>query len=86
MNYRVTILNISAASFLTGILIYTIWNYKILSAEEGWGIVAMVGLTGIGIIAGLTDLILQQFIKNRTLINVIGFVIVIGLAIAIISG
>jgi hypothetical protein len=86
MNYRVTILNISAAVFLAGILIYTIWNYKILSAEEGWGIVAMVGLTGIGIMAGLTDLILQQFVKNRTLMNVIGLIIVIGLAIAILIG
>ena len=85
MIYRPTILNISIAIFLTGILIYTIWNYKTLSAEEGWGIVAMFGLAGIGVVAGLADLILQRLVKSRKAINIVGLIIVVGLAIAILS-
>ena len=82
MTYRSTILNISTAIFLTGILIYTIWNYKTLSAGEGWGIVAMYGLAGIGVIAGLTDLNLQKLIKSRTLLNTVGLIIVVAPTIA----
>jgi hypothetical protein len=83
MNYRPTILNISTAIFLTGILIYTIWNYKTLSAGEGWGIVAMFGLAGIGVVAGIVDLLLQRLVKNRKVINIVGLIIVVGLAISI---
>jgi hypothetical protein len=86
MNYRPTILNISAVTFLSGIIIYTIWNYKTLAEREGWGIVAMFGLAGIALVASLTDLILQKFIKNPTIINIIGLLMVIGLTIALLSG
>lgn len=85
MTYRPTILNISTAIFLTGILTYTIWNYRTLSAGEGWGVVAMFGLAGIGVIAGIADLILQRLVKNRKAINIVGLLIVVGLAIAILS-
>ena len=85
MTYKPTILNISTAIFLTGILVYTIWNYKTLSAGEGWGVIAMVGLAEIGILAGLTDLILQRFLKNRITINIIGLIITAGLTIAILA-
>lgn len=85
MTYRPTILNISTAIFLTGILVYTIWNYKTLSAGEGWGIVSMFGLAGIGVVAGIADLILQRLVKNRKAINIVGLLIVVGLAIAILS-
>jgi hypothetical protein len=61
MKYRPTILNICVGFFLIGILIYTILNFQELSACEGWGIVAMVGLTVIGLIAGFVDYILQLF-------------------------
>ena len=85
MTYRPTILNVSTAIFLTGILTYTIWNYKILSASGGWGIVAMSGLAGVGVVAGIADFILQLFIKNRKAVNIVGLLIVVGLAIAILS-
>lgn len=85
MEIKPTVLNISTAGFLIGILIYSIGNYKTLSAGEGWGMVAMFGLAGIGVIAGLADLILQRFVKNRTLLNVIGLAIVVGLAITILA-
>lgn len=86
MTYRPTILNIAIATFLIGILAYTIFNYKVLSAGEGWGVVAMFGLAGVGLLAGLADLILQQFIKNRKTLNAIGLIITIGLTIAILKG
>ncbi len=86
MNYRPTILNISTTLFLCGILIYTILNYETLSKDEGWGIIAMLALTGIALIAGLIDLILQKFIKNRSNLNIIGLFIAIGLSIVILSG
>jgi len=45
----------------------------------------MFGLAMIGIIARLADLVLQQFIKNRKVLNAIGLIIVIELTIAIVS-
>jgi len=85
MTYKPTILNISTSIFLLGILFYSIWNYKTLSAREGWGIVAMFGLAGIGIFAALADLILQRLIKNRVVINVLGLIILVGIAISILA-
>lgn len=76
MRYRPTILNISVGIFLTGILIFTILNYRDLAFEEGWGIVAMIALAGYGLIAGLIDLVCQIFIKNTKLLNIVGISIV----------
>jgi len=84
MKYKPTILNISTGIFLTGLIIYTIWNYKALSAGEGWGIVAMFGLARIGLLAGFVDILLQIFIKNRLVLNLIGSIITIVLIIAIV--
>jgi len=86
MNYRPTVLNISAAIFLMVLLISTIVDYDNLSSGEGWGIVAMLALMGIGLIAGIADFILQQFVKNRRVLNTIGLFVVLALAIWIIRG
>jgi len=86
MTYRPTILNISTAIFLTGILIYSIWNYNVLAAGEGWGIVAMFGLAAIGLLTALVDLLLQRLIKNQIILNLIGSLISISIAIAILLG
>jgi hypothetical protein len=85
MTYKPTILNISTAIFLTGILIYSIWNYNVLAAGEGWGIVAMFGLAAIGLLASLLDILLQRFIKNQLMINLLGLLILISAVIAILS-
>lgn len=77
MIYRPTILNVSTTIFLIGIIIYTIWNYSVLSHNEGWGIVAMFGLFIIRIIAVLIDLLIQKFIKNPIAANLIGLIIAI---------
>lgn len=60
MNYRVTILNISAAAFLSGIIIHTILNYKTLAEREGLGIIAMFGPAVIAIVIGLSIAILSS--------------------------
>ncbi|MAT54748.1 MAG: hypothetical protein CMN32_09720 [Saprospirales bacterium] len=85
MTYRPTMLNISTAISLTKISIYATWNYKTLSASEGWGIVTLFGLAGIGVVAGFADLILQRLVKKRKAINIVGLLIVAGLAFAILS-
>jgi hypothetical protein len=85
MTCKPTILNISTLIYLFGILLYSLWEYKTLSDGEGWGIVSMAGLAGVGIMTALADLILQRFIKNRIVINILGLLIVVGIAIAIIA-
>jgi len=86
MTYKPTVLNIATGIFLIGIFIFTVINYKTLSADEGWGVIAMFGLIAVGLVAGLADLILQRFIKDRKALNLIGIIITIGLAIAILKG
>ena len=83
MTYQPTVLNISSGLFVVGIFIYSILNWKILSAGEGWGVVAMFGLLGLACVAGFADLLLQALVKNPTWVNGIGLVIAIGLGIAI---
>lgn len=83
MTYRLTILNVSTAAFLAGILFLIAWNYSTLITGEGWGMVSMIGLTGVWLVAGLADLILQQLIKNRKILNVIGLAIATTLLTAI---
>lgn len=80
--YRITVLNISVAIYLCGIILSTVSNYSDLSSGEGWGVVAMVGLAVIGILAGLADLIIQFIIRNRLWQNIAEIIIIVGLAIA----
>lgn len=86
MKYKPTILNISTLIFLVGVLITTIVRYKVLSAGEGWGIVAMVGFAGIGFLAIIVDFFLQLIIKNKKILNIIGGMILIGVTLSIIYG
>ena len=83
MTYKFTILNTSTALFVIGIVIYSILNWKVLSAGEGWGVVAMFGLLGVACVAGLAALVLQALVKNPAWVNGFGLLIVIGLGIAI---
>lgn len=65
MRYKPTILGIAAWLFLGGCIIYTIINYPTLSAGEGWGILYMIGLAGIGVVALVIDFIIQLFSGKR---------------------
>jgi len=73
-----TILRAYFLIYLACCLIYTIAKWKILSYEEGWGVVYMVGLMGIGIIGLLIDFILTLIFKNKKILNGIGILIAIG--------
>ena len=82
MHYKPTLLNISTALYILGLVIYTLFNFKTLSAEEGWGIVGIIGLAGIGLLALLADWILQQFVRKKLVLNVIGAIIILCLLIS----
>lgn len=67
--------------YLACCIIYTIANWKVLSYEEGWGVVYMVGLIVIGLFGLLIDFILSLIIKNKKILNGIGILIAIGFSI-----
>ncbi|HLK30162.1 MAG TPA: hypothetical protein VKT28_16390 [Puia sp.] len=77
MKSRLSILNLSALLFLIGIIIYTILKYKQLSEGEGWGVVAMVGLFGAGIVLLVIDFIIQKIFKSRTIVNITGAIVAV---------
>lgn len=84
MVFKASILNVPATLFIIGCLIYTVYNYKTLSAEEGWGIVYMVGLCGLGLLLLLIDLAIQNiFRSNRTIVNIVEVVVVIAAVISV---
>lgn len=82
MIYKRTFLNTSALVYFIFLIGYTIFNYSTLTAGEGWGIVAMVGLSIVGLIALAADAVLQQIIKNRKWLNALGMLV--GLIIALV--
>lgn len=71
MTFKPTILNIATGLFIVGSLLYTAFNYRQLSEGEGWGVVAMVGLLGVGVVLLAIDFIIQQIFKNRKTVNII---------------
>ena len=70
--------------YLTCCLIFTIIKWKTLSYEEGWGVVYMVGLIGLGLFGLLIDLILTLIIKDTKILNGIGILIAIAFSISLI--
>jgi len=83
MSYHFSILNSISTTCLLWIVIYTIWNYSILSEGEGWGIVAIFGILVIIFIAVIINLILQVFIKDPLILNLVEvFVIILGLILS----
>lgn len=70
MIYKPTVLN-SFSSVLIGLMIvHLISDFNEVS-EKGW-ILPMIGLVLVGVIAGLIDLLIQRFIKNRIVVNFLG--------------
>ncbi len=84
-NIEFTILNIVVILYCVGILVYTTVNYPTLSSGEGWGVVLMVGLFGIGVAIGILDIVLQLLIKNKKVLNGIGIIILTIAALALLS-
>ncbi|MFY9243715.1 MAG: hypothetical protein WAO74_11880 [Polaribacter sp.] len=76
-----TILRAYFMVYLACCIIYTIAKWKILSYEEGWGVVAMVGLISMGLVGILADFIMTLIINNKRILNGIGLLIAIGFSI-----
>jgi FtsH-binding integral membrane protein len=85
VKYRKTVLNVSSGIFIIGCLIYTIVDYNDLSSGEGWGVVSMIGLMGVGLLNLFIDLVFQVFIRNRFLQNVLGTLTVIIFTVLIVK-
>lgn len=80
---RLTVLNLAAGIFIIGCIVYTLINYRVLFSGEGWGIVAIAGLAGVGIVMLAVDVILRQLFRSRLIVNLIGALFVIAAAIFI---
>jgi hypothetical protein len=85
MKYKRTILNIASIVFMIGCFLDIIIEYDTLSAGEGWGVVSMIGLMTVGLLGLLIDLVLQIFIKNKTLLNLLGVIAILILGVLIIK-
>ena len=75
--YTLSILNVSACIGILILIVFSIINWEELSREEGWGLVAVVGL-GLVIISGfIIDSILQIIFRNKRVLNIIGAITVL---------
>lgn len=86
MKFKPSILKVFALLFLIGCIGFTIYNYEQLSEGEGWGIVAMVGLFGFGIVLLIIDLVIHNLFKNKKTANIIGFLVSIIATLMLIFG
>ncbi len=81
MTYKPTILNVSTLILLTEAAIYFYLHSKGNASMNG-GIYSFIKIfLVIGIIAGLIDLILQQYIKIKWLLNVLGLIVLVGISL-----
>lgn len=74
---NITVLKVYSLIYLVCCSIYTVVNWDILSAGEGWGVVYMVGLISIGFLGLLIDFIMTLLIKNKKLLNLTETVLVL---------
>ena len=86
MDYRPTVLNISSGIFVIVAVSYTIINNDTFSAQGGWGTVYMIVVTGIGLFAFITDIVLQRLIKDNKTLQLIALFVAIGVAILLLIG
>jgi uncharacterized PurR-regulated membrane protein YhhQ (DUF165 family) len=75
-----------ATIFLIGCIGFTVFNYRQLSKGEGWGVVLMVGLFGLGLLLLVVDIVLHNIFKNRTAANIIGLIIAIVFTLWLVYG
>lgn len=55
----------------------TVFNYEELTKGEGWGMVGMIGLGGIGLALFLIDLIVQKAFRSKTAMFITATLVVI---------
>lgn len=75
MKFRISILKLYTFLFLAWCVVHTVFNYEQLSGHEGWGIVAMIGLVGFGMLLFIVDIILNNLVKNRLAANLAGLTV-----------
>ena len=75
--YSLTTLNLTVCFGILYNIVYSIFNWEQLSAEEGWGVVAVVAIGLITMSAAIVDLILQIIFKNKKTLNLIGILVVL---------
>jgi hypothetical protein len=83
--YHPTILNIASGFYIVATGIYTAFNYSNLTKAQGWGILAVLGLLGVGGFALLADLLIQFNIRSKKNQNKIGFCIALLIAIGLLT-
>ena len=83
--YHPTVLNITSGFYIAAIGIYTAFNYSKLAASTSWGIIAMLGLVGVGALAFLADLLIQFNIRSKKRQNKIGVCIALLIAIVLLT-
>ena len=75
MKLKITFLNLFTIVYIIIVLLFTVINYKTLSDNGGWGLLGIIALVFYGIIGFLIDFLLQKFIKNKVILNIVGFII-----------
>ncbi|MFN8775925.1 MAG: hypothetical protein ACK5XV_04090 [Flavobacteriales bacterium] len=78
MKHRITILNITSAIFIIWSN-YTYWTSGYNGDAEGWGMLAILVITGAGLLGILIDFGLQKYVKHYWKINGIELVIIAGI-------
>lgn len=73
--YKLSVLNVLSYMYILACLNYLIINWEILSTGEGWGAVGILSLIFIGFVMAFVDLVLQLLIKNKIILNGIGFLV-----------
>ncbi len=76
-------MSVTSGLFITIIFLYTLVNYDELSSAEGWGIVGMFGLLGLGLLGLFVDYVLRALIKDRKQLNIVEIIILIVFAVYI---
>jgi uncharacterized PurR-regulated membrane protein YhhQ (DUF165 family) len=85
IKYKWSPLNIAAHLFLGWCILYTAINYSRLSEGEGWGVVAMVGLTGVGLSALAIDFLMRRYIVSKQIRIIMSSVVLLIYIVTLVS-
>ena len=53
---------------------------------EGWGVVGMIGLFGLGVLLFVIDIVIRNLFKNKTTANIIGLVVAVVATVLVFKG
>ncbi|GAB2763627.1 hypothetical protein [Salinimicrobium soli] len=73
---KLTILKVYSLIYIFGCLGFALLNWKVLTYEEGWGMVGMIGLISLGLLGLIVDFILIKLIPTKWLFHLIELLIV----------